>query len=64
LLFEPTGVRLHRRLEVGLTVVPVDRERRTRVGVAQRLRRGVDAGYAAELGGESVTGKVHVQSRA
>ena len=30
--------------------------------MAERLRRGVDAGDAAELGGEGVAGEVHVQA--
>ena len=29
--------------------------------MAERLRRGVDAGDAAELGGEGVAGEVHVE---
>ena len=32
------------------------------VGVAQSLRRGVDAGDAAELGGEGVASEVHVEA--
>jgi hypothetical protein len=37
LLFEPTRVGVHGRLEVGLVAVPVDPEGRIQVGVTERL---------------------------
>jgi hypothetical protein len=41
--------------------VAVDAERRVQVGVSECLGRCDDPGHAAKLGGEGVTGQVHVQ---
>jgi hypothetical protein len=62
LLFEPARVGVHRGLEVGLVAMAVAAEGRVEVGVAESLRRGVDAGDAPELGGEGVAGEVHVEA--
>jgi hypothetical protein len=58
----PVGIAIHRPLEVARVLVAVDAERRRQVRVAERLRRGLDAGDAAELLRERVARLVHVQS--
>src|SRR3954447_6936028 len=54
LLLQPARVGVHCGLEVGLVAMAIDAKRRIQVGVAESLRRAVDAGDAAELGGEGM----------
>jgi hypothetical protein len=54
LLLQPTRVGLHRDLEIALSAVAVDAEGRVEVGVAERLRGGVNASDAAQLSREDI----------